>query len=210
VREKEKATRVIYVRHGETDYPLDRIYCDGKEDPSLNPKGQEQARQAAEFLSKLDIAAIYASPCCRTQMTAEAIAKFHADCRIASDKALMERNFGVWEGLYFDEIESRYPELYLEWKRNQAAFKPEAGESVFDLADRVSPVVDKMISANTGKTIVIVSHVGPIRALIAKAFEMPLARYRQLSIDPASVSRVDYGKTQNNLILLNFHTRHWG
>jgi broad specificity phosphatase PhoE len=210
VREKEKATRVIYVRHGETDYPLDRIYCDGKEDPSLNPKGQEQARQAAEFLSKLDVAAIYASPCCRTQMTAEAIAKFHADCRISSDEALMERNFGVWEGLYFDEIESRYPELYLEWKSNQAAFKPEAGESVFDLADRARPAVDKMIAANAGKTIVIVSHVGPIRALIAQALEMPLARYRQLSIDPASVSWVDYGKTQNNLILLNFHARHWG
>jgi broad specificity phosphatase PhoE len=210
VREKEKATRVIYVRHGETDYPLDRIYCDGKEDPSLNPKGQEQARQAAEFLSKQDIAAIYASPCCRTQMTAEAIAKFHADCRISSDEALIERNFGVWEGLYFDEIESRYPELYLEWKRNQAAFKPEGGESVYDLAERVCPVVDEMIAANAGKTVVIVSHVGPIRALIAQALEMPLARYRQLSIDPASVSRVDYGKAQNNLILLNFHARHWG
>lgn len=210
MREKENATRVIYVRHGETDFPLDRIYCDGQEDPALNAAGIKQAEQAAAYLSGLDVAAVYASPCCRTRMTAEAIAEYHGDCRVSYDSALMERNFGIWEGLYFHEIESGFPVQYQEWKRNQAAFKPEAGESVYDLAERVCPAVDGMVSANSGKCIIIVSHVGPIRVLIASALEMPLGRYRQLSIDPASVSRIDYGLTNNNLIFLNLHARHWG
>lgn len=209
MREKEKATQVIFVRHGQTDFPVDRIYCDGKEEPPLNQLGMAQAAQAATCLQKVEIAAIYASPCRRTQMTAEAIAAHHKHCQINTDPALMERHFGVWEGLYFSEIESRFPEEYKAWKRNQAAFKPDSGESVYDLADRAEPAVKSMIDKHAGKCIVVVSHVGPIRALIASALGLPLAHYRQLRIDPASMSRVDYGKTQNNLIYLNFHGRHW-
>ncbi|ALP52142.1 hypothetical protein Tel_02720 [Candidatus Tenderia electrophaga] len=143
-------------------------------------------------------------------MTAEVIASYHSDCQIAFDKFLMERHFGVWEGLYFDEIESKYPVQHQAWKRNQAAFKPEAGESVYDLAERVRLSLKQVIADNQGKCIVVVSHVGPIRTLIASAVGMPLERYRQISVDPASVSCVDYGRRQNNLILLNFHGRHWG
>lgn len=124
MREKEKTTQVIYVRHGETDFPLDRIYCDNQEDPALNRAGMEHAEQAAGFLANQDVAAIYASPCRRTSMTAEAIAKYH-EHPVQYDGALVERNFGVWEGLFFHEIESQFPSLYKEWKQNQAAFKPE-------------------------------------------------------------------------------------
>ena len=208
MRDKEKTTQVIYVRHGETDFPIDRIYCDSQEDPDLNSQGRNQAEQAAQCLSKIDVAAIYASPCRRTNITAEAIAKYHK-CLVQQDRALVERNFGVWEGLYFHEIESQFPDQYKEWKQNQAAFKPDAGESVYDMADRVCTRIDQIISEHMGQCVVIVSHVGPIRVLVASALGMPIEGYRQISIDPASMSRVDYGRSQNNLILLNFHARHW-
>jgi broad specificity phosphatase PhoE len=210
VRVKEKATRIIYVRHGETDFPLNRIYCDDKEDPPLNKKGMMQANQAAEFLANADIAAIFASPCCRTRMTAEAIAARHEGLNINYEPRLVERNFGIWEGLYFEEIESRFPEQYLEWKQNQALFKPENGESVHDLLDRAAPVVAGLIRVHEGQTIVVVAHVGPIRVLIADALQIPVESYRQLGVDPASATCIDYGRTQNNLIFMNFHARHFG
>lgn len=209
MREKEKSTRVIYVRHGETDFPLNRIYCDSQEDPPLNEKGMRQAEQAAEFLSNVDASAIYASPCCRTRMTAEAIALNHSRLAIDFESDLMERNFGVWEGLYFEEIESRYPELYGEWKRNQAEFTPEQGESVFDLTGRVKQVMERVLRKHAGETVIVVAHVGPIRVLIANALEMPLNGYRRLGVDPASAACIDYGSTQNNLIFMNFHMRHY-
>ncbi len=209
MREKEKTTRVIYVRHGQTDYPLDRIYCDSKEDPKLSSLGIEQAEQAAKFLRNQGVAAIFASPCLRTSMTAEAIAKFHAH-PVKYDDALVERNFGDWEGLYFHEIESQFPGLYKAWKQNQAAFKPDNGESVYDLAARVGSAKDRIIEEFAGRCVVVVSHVGPIRVLVADALEMPVERYRQLSIEPASLTQIDYGASQNNMILLNFHARHWG
>jgi broad specificity phosphatase PhoE len=209
VREKEKASRIIYVRHGETNFPIDRIYCDLQEDPPLSEKGLWQAEQTAEFLANVDAAAIYASPCCRTRMTAEAIAKNHKHLLIGIEPDLMERNFGIWEGLYFHEIESQYPDLHREWKQNQALFKPERGESVYDLADRTQPVIDRLLDKHAGQTIIVVAHVGPIRALIAKALEMPVEGYRRLGVDPASATCIDYGGSQNNLIFMNFHLRHY-
>lgn len=208
MREKEKATRVIYVRHGETDFPINRIYCDGKEDPPLNGNGRGQAESAADHLSALSVDAIYASPCTRTDMTAKIVAKRHG-LGVQFDDELVERNFGVWEGMYFEEIESEYPALYREWKENQAAFKPENGESVYDMAERVSRAVKSIVDRHDGRTVIVVSHVGPIRVQVAQALSMPVEAYRRVSIDPASVTRVDYGRSQNNLILLNFHARHW-
>ena len=210
MREKEKTTRVILVRHGETDFPQNRIYCDVKEDPALNSTGLAQAEQAAKYLAAENVSAIYASPCLRTKMTAEAIAKHHKQLSIVFDADLVERNFGRWEGMYFDEIESQCPDQYKEWKENQAAFKPESGESVYDLAERVVPVVAKIVAAHVGQTVIVVAHVGPIRVLLAKALGFAVEGYRQLAIDPASATAIDYGVSQNNLVFMNFHERHFG
>jgi len=207
MREKEAATRIIFVRHGVTDFPTNRIYCDDREDPALNEEGIAQAEQAALFLQGVDVAAIIASPLVRTQMTAQAIAHGR-NVEIESDKRLVERRFGDWEGMFFSEIEERFPDLYREWKLNQAGFKPQGGESVFDLLERVRAVIFDIKQRFMGKTVVVVSHVGPIRVLLAEAIGLAVQAYRQIAIDYASVSCVDYGKTQNNLILHNFHQRH--
>ena len=209
MRERERSTRVVFVRHGETDFPLNRIYCDGREEPALNSLGIVQASQVADCLRGARIDALYASPCLRTQMTAETVAAGHGDLRIVFEDDLRERHFGIWEGLYFNEIESQFPLEYESWKRDQAAFKPDGGESVYDLAGRVVPVVSEIVARHRGETVVLVTHVGPIRVLVAEALGMPVESYRRLHIDPASITVVDYGLSQNNLILLNFHARHW-
>ena len=207
MREKEAGTRIIYVRHGQTDFPIDRIYCDGEEDPSLNAEGLAQAGQAAEFLAGFQVGKVYASPCARTLETAEIVAGRHG-LSINPVESLLERQFGSWDGLYFHEIEKRYPVEYASWKRDQAGFVPEGGESVYDLRDRLQPALKDIVADNHGQLVVVVAHVGPIRVLVAEAMGMGLSSYRQLRIDPASATLIDYGKTQNNLVFLNFHDRH--
>jgi probable phosphoglycerate mutase len=202
MRAKEPSTRIIYVRHGKTDFPLDRIYCDDKEDPNLNELGLSQAIVTAERLADMDIAAIYSSPSLRTRMTAELIAKKHGLTVIAQPE-MLERRFGFWEGMYFQDIEQRFPNEYLEWKRNNAAFKPDGGESVYDLSVRIQPCLNDLINRYKGRAIIMVSHVGPIRVALAQAINVPLEQYRSLTIDYASFSIVDYGQHQNNLICLN-------
>lgn len=203
MRQKESATKLIFLRHGQTDFPTDRIYCDSVEDPALNEQGQQQAQAAAKLLQAQPIDAIYASPAKRTLMTAQALASV-LKLPIQERPALRERVFGIWEGLYFHEIESAYPEEYRQWKTDKSGFKPQGGESIHDLSSRLQAELQGIITAHAGKTIAIVSHVGPIRAAIAHAMAMPTEMYRQLRVDYASVSRVDYGKSQSNLIYLNF------
>lgn len=209
MREKERSTRVVFVRHGETDFPTDKIYCDEVEDPPLNEAGMCQAGQAEECLRGLGPVMFYVSPSLRTRMTADVLMLASPDSTVVYDESLCERRFGAWEGLYFHEIERDFAVEYQEWKSDQAAFKPTRGESVYDLADRVVPFVREVAARHRGETVVVVAHVGPIRVLLSEALGMPISSYRQLCIDPASIAMVDYGITQNNLVLMNFHKRHW-
>lgn len=202
MREKEQSTRIIFVRHGETDFPLDRLYCDDKESPPLNATGMVQAEAAAMRLSNASIDAIYASPTQRTQMTAKAIVKKNGGEIITND-AFLERRFGEWDGLYFDDVEKNYPEGYRAWKEDPLNFAPKGGETIGDLLVRVKMGVNTVLASHAGKTVVIVAHVGPIRVMMAEALKMPLIGYRQLRIDYASSSAVDFGDRQNNIVYLN-------
>ncbi len=202
MREKEPSASVLLIRHGKTDFPLDRIYCDDREDPGLNDEGEMQAQGAAKLLKGIAIDALYCSPSLRTLRTAEIVA---ADRGLKFDQrnALRERKFGIFEGLYFHEIAERYPEEQAQWKKDNAAFKPQGGESIYDLWNRIAPVFDEIIECYRGKTVAVVTHVGPIRIAASQAIGLPVPNFRRLNIDYASVTRIDYGRTQNNMAFLN-------
>ena len=202
MREKETSTILYLCRHGETDFPLDRIYCDEREDPPLNAAGRCQAKALAEGLAGERVEKIYASPVGRTRETAEYLARVSA-CEIETVPALVERRFGSWEGLSFDEIQRADPEGYAAWKADQAGYAPPGGETAYDLAERVVPAMAAIAEAHPRGRIAVVSHVGPLRVFLTGALGMPLERYRWLTLDYASVSRLDVGKHQKNLRYLN-------
>jgi broad specificity phosphatase PhoE len=205
MRFKEPSTSIYFIRHGKTDFPTDRIYCDDREDPALNKEGQAQAQNTAQALKDVEFDTIFASPAQRTMMTARAIAEGRA-CDIRTSESLRERRFGLWEGLFFSEIEQQYPEDYLAWKQDKVNYTPEGGETIPDLVQRLQSALDGIIQDNKGEKIAVISHVGPIRMAVTRAFDMPLSMYRQITIDYASITRIDYGKTANNLIYSNRFT----
>jgi len=202
VREKEPSTRIIYVRHGKTDFPTDRIYCDDREDPPLNAEGQAQAQAAARLLSPHSADVIYTSPTSRTRMTASEIARV-VKAPIIEDEALCERRFGIWEGLYFQEISQKYSDAYQLWREDPVHYTPEGGETIDDLLERVVATIETIVGEHRGKTILVVSHVGPIRVCLTAALKIPVQWYRQLRIDYGSLTGVDYGSSQNNLLFAN-------
>lgn len=202
MREKEKSTGVILVRHGKPDFPYDRLYCDEREDPVLTDEGHLQAAAAAELLRNEPVDVIYVSPMQRTLMTAQPIIDL-LGVPVHTDPKLKERPFGSWDGLYFDAIQRDYPEEFKAWKRDPVSFVPDGGESIQDHMTRITGAVQGIVEAHPGQLIVIVMHVGPIRMCVTDALRMPLAGYRQLSVDYGSLTRIDYGKRQNNLIYMN-------
>lgn len=206
MREKESSTCVIFVRHGKADFPHDRLYCDEREDPPLTEEGLLQAQHAATLLEKQQIDAVYSSPLLRTRTTAELIAD-RASVPVLFNSKLKERPFGIWDGLYFDEIARDYPEQFQAWKRDPISFVPEGGETINAHKERVKSALMEIIANHRGQRIAVVSHVGPIRMWITDALDMPLTAYRRLTIDYASITRVDYGAKQNNLMYMNISNK---
>lgn len=202
MREKEQATTVILIRHGETDYPDDRIYREG-DGPLLNEAGTAQAGRIAQFVAQRPADALYVSSSKRTIETSVPIADV-IRCKPDIQSCLRERNFGVWEGLYFHEVVKTFPDEYNKWKDDHVGYRPEKGESIYDLKNRIVECVNNIVKRHLGRRIVVVTHVGPIRVLVTSALDIPLENYRQIIIQPGSATRIDYGIKKINLQYLNY------
>jgi probable phosphoglycerate mutase len=123
------------------------------------------------------------------------------------ESALRECSFGDWEGLSRSEVLARGAEdarLLENWEHD-AACAPPAGESFADLQKRVLSLVEQLCLRHAGETLVLVSHVGPIKVLLCAALGAPLSALFQLFLDPATISVVDWREQQPLVRLFNSH-----
>ncbi|MEI9972207.1 MAG: alpha-ribazole phosphatase [Ignavibacteriota bacterium] len=163
-------TRIWLVRHGEPAGMRGRCY--GKLDVGLSEAGRAQMQRTAECLRGEALEAIYTSPRARTTESALILGASHScDCR--SDDALCEIDFGEFEGMPYDEISVRYPELYRQWMESPTEVQFPGGESFATMRARVLRAFDAILERHVGSTVAIVTHGGVVRILLAWALEMP-------------------------------------
>ena len=106
--------KLVVWRHGQTDYNL-QGRVQGVTDISLNAAGLAQAEAAAPIIAAYKPVKIIASPLERAQQTAQALAKLSGG-KVASDERLIERSFGIWEGLTGKEIKADWPQEFKQWQ----------------------------------------------------------------------------------------------
>lgn len=198
-------TRLILVRHGETAANRELRYI-GSRDDALTERGQEQARLLAAALAPLPIGAIYSSPRQRTLDTAAPIA---AALRlpVSTTDELRENGFGVWEGMSRAEVlahSAEYAGLLQRWEAD-ATIAPPDGESIAAMAERVTTFVTGLCAAHPDQTLLLVSHVGPIKALISVTLGVAPGIGQRTFLDPATISVVDWAGEQRLLRLFNSH-----
>lgn len=187
----EPATRFVLVRHGETEFTAQGRYS-GRGDVALSSAGETQVSQASHRVAALGpVAAIYSSPLSRCTRTAAVIAEA-LDPRpdVVVEPDLIECDFGQWEGLTFAEVRSRGPAALNAWLGSTSAAPP-GGESFEQVAARVRRAMGKLRSAHPAQTIVVVSHVSPIKLILRDALASGDALLHRLYLDPAGVSIVD-------------------
>jgi alpha-ribazole phosphatase len=199
-------TRLLIVRHGQTDWNTARRF-QGQRDIPLNPTGQRQAAAVAERLAGETIQAIYASDLQRAQATALAIATRHT-CPVTAEPRLREVDFGEWEGLTYTEIAASYPVGLAAWERNILENAPPGGESVNQLARRVQAVLDDLLGAPAGETLLLVSHGGPLQVLICLLLGLPPEKYWQFHLSPGSLTEIAVYPQGAIVNLLNDTGRH--
>lgn len=200
-------TRLLLLRHGQTALSVERRYS-GHGDPELTELGLRQAAGAAARLAgDTAITAVLSSPLRRTRQTAQAVAGATGAPLVVRD-GLIETNFGEWDGLTFTEARDRDPDLHGRWRGSQDVAPP-GGESFAEVGARVTVERDAILAEYPAATVVVVSHVTPIKLLIQQALAAGPSILYRLHLDTASLSIADFYPDGGTSVRLVNDTSHW-
>jgi broad specificity phosphatase PhoE/ribonuclease HI len=183
-------TRFLLLRHGQTELSVERRYS-GRGNPALTELGRRQADAAAAYLAERGgIDAVISSPLQRAYDTAAAAAKT-LGLDVTVDQDLIETDFGDWEGLTFGEAAQRDPELHGRWL-SDTSVEPPRGESFDTVAHRVRRARNRIIADHGAATVLVVSHVTPIKTMLRLALDAGEGILYRLHLDLASLSIAEF------------------
>ena len=192
--------RLVLVRHAEAEESA-RGRCYGSLDVGLSPAGRMQCVRLARALARERLAAVVSSPRTRALETAQAIAEPHA-LDVGVDPDLQELDFGELEGRTYDEIAEAMPELYDAWMTTPTRVRFPGGESYADLERRALRAVERLRTEHTDGTVVVVTHGGIVRAVLADVLGIPDDRIFRIAVEPASLAIVEWVEDVPTLVLL--------
>ncbi|ALU93531.1 ribonuclease [Streptomyces globisporus C-1027] len=200
---------LVLLRHGETALtPEKRFSGSGGTDPELSAVGRGQAERAAGHFAALGtVQEIVSSPLRRCRETAAAVAaRLGLDVRI--DESLRETDFGAWEGLTFGEVRERYGDDLTAWLASPDTAPTGGGESFTQVAERVAAARDRLVARYAGRTVLLVTHVTPIKTFVRLALGAPPEALFRMELSAASISTVAYYGDGNASVRLLNDTSH--
>jgi probable phosphoglycerate mutase len=185
-----EATRVLLIRHGETDWNL-QTRLQGHTDIPLNATGRWQAGRLAEALHGEPLDAVYSSDLKRAWHTAQAVAQA-SGAPLVAEPQLRERGFGCFEGLTYAEVDSRWPEDARRWRLREPGFAPVGGENLVQFHARCVEAAERLAAAHAGGSIALVAHGGVLDSLYRAATRLALDAPRSWRMANASLNRLLY------------------
>ena len=188
------ATTLVLVRHGVTPHTVDKRFSGGlkSSNPGLSDEGRDQIRTTAAWLAPIaaGIDVVVASPVRRTLESAEILAEVLGK-KVDVEPGFAEMEFGAWDGLTLAEVSERDKAGLDAWLGSMDTAPP-GGDSFRDVQERVLAGLDRILESHAGKTVVVVSHVTPIKVLVAQALTAPLESVLRMELSPASVTVLSF------------------
>jgi ribonuclease H / adenosylcobalamin/alpha-ribazole phosphatase len=182
-------TVTLLLRHGQTPASVQKRYA-GVSDLPLTDVGIRQAAAAGKRLKSAGIGVIVTSPLLRAARTAAEVAAA-TGAPVLTDDGLRETDFGAWDGLTFAEVAERWPAEMTAWLADPAVAPP-GGESLAEVTARVTEALHRVLDGRDRQTVLIVSHVTPIKALVAAALLAPPAALYRMHLDVAALCQIDW------------------
>lgn len=202
------STRLIMVRHGYSKSNKAFVFT-GHLNIGLDERGLYQAKKVGEYFKAHKIDKLYSSDLIRAYDTARPISAV-TGLEIITDERLREINGGKWEGNSFTELEKNFSEDYRIWLDDIGRSRCTGGESMLELSDRIFGTVKELCEKNNGKTICIVTHATPIRAICIAADGLPFEDMKKEAyVDNASISSFEYDNGVFSKQKINY-TEHLG
>ena len=183
-------TTLVLLRHGVTPSTVRKLFCgSGGSDPGLNAEGEAQAVRAAAWIArKHQVDAIVASPLRRTQETAGFVSR-EVGLDVALEPGIAEAAFGDWDGHSFAEIMEGWPDELSAWL-GSTAVAPPGGETFDAVYERVRAARDRILNRHAGQTVVVTSHVTPIKMMVRLALDAPMSVIHAMELAPASITTI--------------------
>jgi probable phosphoglycerate mutase len=204
------ATTLVLVRHGVTQHTAERRFSGGlrSANPGLSDEGRAQVRATADWLAPIaeGVDVVVSSPVRRTLESAEIIAD-RLGRSVDVEPSFAEMEFGRWDGLTLAEVAERDKASLDAWSGSLETAPP-GGESFREVEQRVLAGLERILEVHVGRTVVVVSHVTPIKTLVARALGAPLESVLRMELSPASVTVLSFypeveGRPQARMRLYN-------
>jgi broad specificity phosphatase PhoE len=184
---------LIIARHGETAWNAADIFR-GRVSIGLSENGLKQASQLAEYLARKKIQAVYCSPLARALQTAEAVARRQGVAAQPVEE-LTDLDFGEWEGVARQEVETKQARLYQEWLDTPESVKIPGGETLQEARQRALAALDRIRAANPQGTVAIITHRVITKILVCALLGLDNSHFWNIEHGTCGVTTfVDNGK----------------
>lgn len=160
-------TNIYLIRHCQSTGNIEHRF-QGRFDAPITEAGEQQLALLSLRFRNEPIDIIYTSPLTRAVKTAEAVAKYHPQLSVICDDGLTELDCGKMENLMLSEIAEKFPTTARHWDESPDLCEFPDGETMAEVYTRVNAALDRIVSENCGKTIVIATHGGVLRNLYAR------------------------------------------
>lgn len=191
--------QILLIRHGETPWSSEGRYC-GHTDIALNENGKMQARALAPKLECFGVSKVYVSDLKRA---VEFSGIVFGGVTAEKLEAIREMNFGIFEGLRYEEIMRSHAEIYSQWLQEPFCRDIPGGESFPEMVSRVREALKKKILCSPEQAVGIVTHAGPMKVILCELMDLDLEKeiWRfQPAVASAYVLDLGNGKTRVRIL----------
>ena len=190
---------IIFLRHAQAENNTKRILAGRTEGVPLTKTGIEQAERIAKYLAPIDISAIYSSPIERAKHTAEIVAK-NCSLDVVLDERLTEINMGKFTRMNYDDMFAKYGNIFLKFYENDPVISEHEVETFPDVQKRVLDMVDHVLKKHNNENVILVTHMDPIKSMLAKVMDLKPKTLFELIIANASLTII---KEQDKIFSLS-------
>ena len=190
---------IIFLRHAQAENNTKRILAGRTEGVPLTKTGIEQAERIAKYLAPIDISAIYSSPIERAKHTAEIVAKNYS-LDVVLDERLTEIDMGKFTRMNYDDMFTKYGNIFLKFYENDPVISEHEVETFPDVQKRVLGMVDHVVKKHNNENVILVTHMDPIKSMLAKVMDLVPKTLFELIIANASLTII---KEQDKIFSLS-------
>jgi probable phosphoglycerate mutase len=193
---------IIFLRHGQAENNTKRILAGRTEGVPLTKIGIEQAEQIGKYLKPIDISAIYSSPIERANNTAKIVAESNSiDYKL--DERLTELDMGKFTRMPYDEIFAKHGNVFLKFYSNDPIISKYNVETFPHVQKRVMDMLDYTIKKHDQENVLLVTHMDPIKSVIAKVMDLKPSSLFELIIANCSLTIIKHHDEKLSLSAIN-------